>query len=106
MFSYLAHPDLPRCNISREAAERLCLAAKNEGVPIECNLLGIKGDRWYPKRDFFQVAAKVGCQVILGADAHLPEAFMCEAEENYARRLLSECGITPVEKLELRSPLR
>ncbi len=106
MFSYLAHPDLPNCNISYEAAKRLCLAAKNEGIPIECNLLGIKGNRWYPKRDFFRVAAEVGCQVILGTDAHLPDSFICEAEESYARKLLSECGITPIEKLELRRPLK
>ncbi len=108
MFTYLAHPDLPNYNGSREtllaAFTKLCSIANEAGVPVECNLLGIKGGRWYPKRDFFEIAAREGCPVVLGLDAHTPDSFICGEEENHARKMLAECGITPMEKPTLRSP--
>lgn len=109
-FSYLAHPDLPNVSCSREvlrqAAKEICLSAKEEGMPLECNLLGVMGNRWYPKKDFFEVAGEVGCQVILGLDAHSPDSFICEKYEKDAREMLSQCGIVPIEKLTLRRPFK
>lgn len=108
IFSYIAHPDLPNFSgepqLFRDAMREICVAAKNEGIPLECNLLGIMGDRWYPKRELFQVAAEVGNDVILGLDAHSPDSFICEEAEKNARLMLAECGITPIEKLTLRRP--
>lgn len=110
MFSYLAHPDLPNYSGDKanllSAYKDLCQIAKGEGIPVECNLLGIQGGRWYPKREFFEVAADVGCDVILGLDAHLPDSFICEDAENNARKMLADCGITPIEKLTLRRPFK
>ena len=110
MFSYLAHPDLPNYSGDRanllSAYKDLCEIAKGKGIPVECNLLGIQGGRWYPKRDFFEVAADIGCDVILGLDAHSPDSFICADAENNARKMLSECGITPIEKLTLRRPFK
>lgn len=109
LFSCIAHPDLPSFDISDpyfyDSAAEICLAAKNEGIPVELNLLGIQGNRCYPKKEFFKVAKEVGCDVILGLDAHSPNSFLCEEHESYARKLLSEAGIAPLEKLELRRPL-
>ncbi|MBR6650838.1 MAG: histidinol-phosphatase [Clostridia bacterium] len=108
LFTYLAHPDLPNFRGSEETLQkvhlRLCETAKAAGVPIECNLLGIKGNRWYPKKSFFEIAAKVGCPVVLGLDAHSPDAFNHEKEEKIALDLLRECGIIPIDKPIIRRP--
>ena len=108
MFTYLAHPDLPDFRGSEEtlakAHLRLCEIAKTVNVPVECNLLGIKGNRWYPKKSFFEAAAKTGCDVVLGLDAHTPDAFSYAKEEKIALDLLKECGIIPIEKPDIRRP--
>ena len=108
LFTYLAHPDLPNYSGSEEALKkahlRLCEIAKEANVPVECTLLGIKGNRWYPKKSFFEAAAKVGCPVVLGLGAHTPDAFNCKNEEKIALDLLSECGIIPIDKPIIRRP--
>ena len=108
MFSYLAHPDLPNYTEDeetlRKAHLKLCEIAKTADVPVECNLLGIMGNRWYPQKSFFEAAAQIGCDVVLGLDAHSPQAFDCEKEEKTALDLLAECGIIPMEKPILRRP--
>lgn len=108
MFTYLAHPDLPdfRGNeeILAKAHLRLCEIARAADVPVECNLLGIKGNRWYPKKSFFEAAAKTGCPVVLGLDAHEPDAFNHSKEEKIALDLLRECGIIPIDKPVIRRP--
>lgn len=108
LFTYLAHPDLPNYRGSEETLSkvhlRLCEIAKAADVPVECNLLGIKGNRWYPKKSFFEAAKKTGCNVVLGLDAHTPDAFRCEKEEKFALDLLRECGIIPIDKPIIRRP--
>lgn len=108
LFSCLAHPDLPSFDVSNpyfyDSAKEICSAAKKEGIPVECNLLGISGRRCYPKNEFFKVANEIGCDVILGLDAHTPNAFFCEEHEAYALKLLKESGITPIERMQLRKP--
>lgn len=108
IFSYIAHPDLPNVTCSddaiRKAAREICAAAMEEGIPVECNLLGIMGKRWYPKKVFFEEAGKMGCPVVLGLDAHLPDSFICEEHEANALKMLSECKVTPIEKLNVRRP--
>ena len=48
------------------------------------------------------MAAEEGCTVILGRDAHSPEALLDEKTEKKALDILSTLGITPVEKVNLR----
>ena len=85
LFIYVAHPDLfmrhrtddqftPAC---MEAADMICLAAKEQGMPIEYNLLGLGNllsghSRGYPSDPFWQYARKYDNDVILGVDAHDP----------------------------------
>lgn len=104
-FLYLAHPDV--VNFCGDAAfyqkemTRLCTAAKEMAIPLEYNLLGLAGNRHYPGKRFFQLAAKVGNTVVLGCDAHTPDmvanpALLLKAEQN-----LSALGLTPVPELKL-----
>ena len=85
LFIYVAHPDLfmrhrtdeqftPAC---MEAADMICQAAKEQGMPIEYNLLGLGNllsghSRGYPSDPFWQYARKYDNDVILGVDAHDP----------------------------------
>ena len=100
-FLYIAHPDIigtdysPKC-VEREFT-RLCQGAKENDIPLEINLLGVRENRRYPCREFFKIAAKVGNEVIIGLDAHSPNAFFSPAEEN-ARAMAQILGLRLIEK--------
>lgn len=77
-FAILAHPDMPTCFNTKEQKEieytRLCLEAKKLNIPLELNLLGIREGRTYPTESFFEIAGKVGNDIVIGFDAHSPSA--------------------------------
>ncbi len=83
MYCYVAHPDLfmrPRLGFDKaceHAADIICQAAKEYGLPIEYNLLGLNSEltgnsRGYPDADFWRYVRKWDNDVILGVDAHAP----------------------------------
>ncbi|MBQ7726284.1 MAG: PHP domain-containing protein, partial [Clostridia bacterium] len=63
-FTYLAHPDI--CNFLGDEGwyekemTRLCTAAKQAGIPLEVNMLGLKTDRHYSSKRFFKIAKQCG----------------------------------------------
>lgn len=77
-FTYLCHPDM--CNFVGDEEHyvkemtRLCKGAKSLNIPIEMNLQGLREGRFYPTKRFISIAAEIGNQYILGADAHSPDA--------------------------------
>ncbi|MBQ4353664.1 MAG: histidinol-phosphatase [Clostridia bacterium] len=77
VYTYVAHPDLFRCTCTDEIYEkefgRLIEYAKNAGIPLEINLLGIRDNRHYPTERFFRLCGEIGAQVVLGCDAHSPD---------------------------------
>ncbi len=79
-FTYVAHPDLANFagdkEVYRYEAERLCEGAKALGMPLEVNLLGFAERRCYPNPLFWEVARKVGCDVVIGLDAHAPDVYV------------------------------
>ncbi len=89
-FTYLAHPDLCHFHGSLKAYERemtrLIETAKRKDVPLEINLLGFESLRHYPNHVFWSIAGDIGCDVVLGSDAHesgkiKPERALCYAEK-------------------------
>lgn len=106
LFTYFAHPDL----INFRGSERLfrhhmrdiCREARGCGVPLEFNLLGLSCGKHYPNPVFWELAAEEGCDVILGRDAHDPEALLDEKIEAEALRILESLGIFPIDKAKLR----
>lgn len=106
LFSYLAHPDLlyftgdPRAY--RHCMKDVCRAAKDCGLPLEMNLLGILTGRNYPNPVFWELAAEEDCTVILGRDAHTPEQLHDRQSEALARRLVDRLGLKTVDTVELK----
>jgi histidinol-phosphatase (PHP family) len=73
-FLYIAHPDIMNYrglgSVYEWEMSRLCRAAKEEGIPLEINLLGVKEQKVYPRERFWKIAAETGNDVVLGLDAH------------------------------------
>ncbi len=107
LFTYFAHPDLVHFlgdpAVFRRHMRDICREAKNCGIPLEFNLLGLAGERHYPNPHFWEVVAEEGCDVILGRDAHTPESLLDGRTETQAVRILKELGIVPLETVNLRS---
>ena len=84
LFCYLAHPDIVLKTYGefdgecQRQMERLCAAAKRLNMPIEYNLWGVhlyEAEKdtiglGYPYPPFWQIAADVGCEAVVGSDAH------------------------------------
>ena len=107
LFTYFAHPDLMHFvgdpHTYRQEIRRLCRAAKACDIPLEINLLGLYLQRHYPSRRFWEIAAEEGCKVILGCDAHRPDAFLDPKPETAARKMVTELGLELLEDLPLRA---
>ena len=96
-FLYLAHPDVGGYNAPPEAVEfeyrRLCEGAKKMGIPLELNLLGVRRKRYYPNERFFRIAAEVGNDVLIGADAHYPEALSKNNGYDEGMEIIKRTGV-------------
>lgn len=106
LFSYFAHPDLLRFTgdetVYTEQMQRLCLAAKSMDIPLEVNLLGLRGGRFYPSERFFRLANACGCTFVAGIDAHDPDCFyQPETFEPY-REFIRACSLRIRDELPLR----
>ena len=107
-FSYVAHPDLIHYvgqdqELYRSEMLRLCRTAKALDIPLEINCLGLCDGRHYPNREFWRIAAGSGCRVILGSDAHTPDAVGSPEITRRAMAFAAEFGIDPIDTLALRS---
>ena len=108
LFSYIAHPDLV-CftgdeDVYLREAKRLCLASRDLDIPLEINLLGIRGSRHYPSDRFFSIAGKVGAPVTIGVDAHASNDLLNKETLNIAMKLIKKhnlnyIGIPKIRKI-------
>jgi histidinol-phosphatase (PHP family) len=105
LFTYFAHPDLIRYpvddDIYNKHIRRLCEGAKVLGIPLEINLLGLSERRHYPRENFWRIAAEVGNDVILGCDAHKPDAVANTDDLKLAYDYASKFGFSPLERVKL-----
>lgn len=104
-FLYLAHPDLinyrgDEANYTREMT-RLCKALKEMNIPLEINLLGLLGNRHYPNERFWEIAGKVGNDVIFGIDAHETEQIGEMSCYKKGLELAERYGLHVLEKLNI-----
>lgn len=108
VFTYFAHPDT--LNFTGDSAfyerqmKRLCEHALARNVPLEFNLTGMRTPYIYPHEPFFQIAAEVGNPVILGFDAHEPDAITRKDTVRAGMRIVRKLGLTLLDTAEIRSP--
>ncbi|MBO7214894.1 MAG: histidinol-phosphatase [Clostridia bacterium] len=103
-FIYLAHPDIVGYDFSEKVVDReysrLLQFAKDNDFPVEVNVLGISGNRWYSKRKIFTLAKQIGTKVIIGIDAHSPQA-ISQHSFDLANELVSGLNLNIIEKLDI-----
>ncbi len=106
-FTYIAHPDLfnfvGNPNIYQEQMRRICKTSIATETPLELNLLGVRDHRHYPNLLFWEVAGQEGCDVVLGMDAHNPEAFLNTQQEVDALKIIGAYGLNLLETVPLKS---
>lgn len=104
--TYLAHPDLFRFEGDEGVYTRymrgLCRDAKNCGIPLEINLLGLRGSRHYPNRRFWELAGEEDCKVVLGNDAHTPQSLTDTQAEVQAMEWIRQLGLELLETVPLQ----
>lgn len=107
-FAYIAHPDLPLYTgkngeeETKRVFREICKAAKDYGVPLEINMLGLTRGAHYPNEMFFEIAGEYGNDVIIGMDIHNPKHFgndkaieeCVSIAEKYKLNLLQKLDIT------------
>lgn len=108
-FTYLAHPDVINytggdLDFYREQMTKIVVAAKKINLPLELNLLGIRGKRNYPTPAFWEMAAKYNPDVILGSDAHSPFRVADKDEIVEALRMADKYGLHVIEEIEFVNP--
>ncbi len=109
LFTYFAHPDILNYvgddhSFWREQVRRICREARQCGIPLEINLLGMLELKHYPNDRFWEIAAEEGCDVILGRDAHEPDQLLMEEFENRGMAIVQHYGLHLLETVPLRKP--
>ena len=109
LFTYFAHPDILNYvgedqSFWREQVRRICREARQCGIPLEINLLGMLELKHYPNDRFWEIAAEEGCDVILGRDAHEPGQLLMEEFENRGLAIVQHYGLHLLETVPLRKP--
>lgn len=106
-FTYLAHPDIVRYlgdrNIYERHMRRICRASIDTATPLEINFLGLATGRHYPNDVFWQLVGEEGCPVVLGIDAHEPEAILDTATEQKALETVEKYGLHLLNTVPLKA---
>lgn len=108
VFTYFAHPDTlnftPGGALYEQQMRRLCEHALKKNVPLEFNLTGMRAPSICPHEPFFQIAAETGNPVILGFDAHNPDALTRRDTVRAGMKIIKKLGLTLLDRAEIVSP--
>lgn len=110
LFSYIAHPDIFLKSYGKfdsfceEASRKIILKAIETNTPIEYNLLGLSnnikdGKEGYPNSSFWKIAAELKPQVVVGIDAHSPEAYLDSELFTMGYKNLEALGLEVTDKI-------
>lgn len=112
-FSCFAHPDIINyVTATREDGEfleseyeRLIRAAIKTETPLEINLCGRRSGRNYPDPRFWQMAGKLGADVVISSDAHAPWQVADPEELKIGYRIVKENRLKLLDTLPLKNPI-
>ena len=100
-YLYVAHPDLVNFTgeevLYKQHMKRLCVALKEEDIPIEINILGLWESRQYPAKRFLELAKETGNKAIIGMDAHSPKQLLNTETVERAKMLCAEYKLPLVD---------
>ncbi len=111
LFAYFAHPDLfmrsykTFDNDCEQMSRQLCEKAKELNIPLEYNISGyIYNESFhcptgFPNKNFWTIAKEVGCQVIIGYDAHDNTVYETEKYRARALKEIADLGLELIECL-------
>ena len=109
-FMYVAHPDIFNFDGDEKVYDKymnqLIAELKKRKLPIEINCLGYRArnrkirPKPYPRLHFVELAAKQGCDFIVGMDAHKPEQLAdyenvdgcVKMAQQFGGKVISYCG--------------
>ena len=107
LYTYVAHPDLNNyagdMDEYAEAMRPICEVSLETDTPLEINLLGIRGNRPYPKECFWRVCSEYGCKVVVGSDAHSPDELRVCDDFTRAMEIVDKYGLNYTDEIKLRS---
>ncbi len=97
-FSYLAHPDLIYFTgpdaVYQNQMRRLVEASIALSIPLEVNMYGFIGGRWYPNDRFYSMASEMGASFVIGCDAHNPKIIAQPEDVPFFKEFLDKNGIS------------
>ncbi|MBQ7581734.1 MAG: histidinol-phosphatase [Lachnospiraceae bacterium] len=108
-FTYLAHPDLINFTgsdaIYQNHMRRLVETAITLSIPLEVNMYGFIGGRWYPKDRFFSMASVMGASFVIGCDAHNPKIIAQPEDVPFFKDFLDRNDISADDNLVTLRPV-
>lgn len=114
LFKFVAHPDyymgsyLKWDRTAIRCAKMICRTAKRKKIPLEYNFGSIRsgmkilGDEYrfsYPYDNFWKIAKKYNCKIILGLDCHRPQDFT-HPNNDLGYKKVKELDLQPIQKLD------
>ncbi len=104
-FTYIAHPDIINFRGERKIYDKymteICKMAKEKDIPLEINALGLRENRNYPGKRFFELAKEIGNKFVIGIDAHEENAF---TNYHFAKEFADSLGLKIEENVKLVRP--
>lgn len=111
LFKYFAHPELfMRCWTKLNddyyyVCRKICEKAKELDIALEYNISGYNYNRdfnanAYPNKDFWTIAAEVGCKAIIGLDAHKNTDYETDINRNRALAELTALNIEVIDTIQ------
>ena len=115
LFLYVCHPDYfmgayaefdKTCIL---CSEEICKCAARLDIPLEFNFAAIRRGKYklggeerflYPHVEFWKIARKYNCKVVLGLDAHAPSEIVHERND-WGYKLVKDLKLNVVDKLDL-----
>lgn len=115
LFKCVAHPDyfmgsyLKWDKFTIKCSKMICRTAKRKKIPLEYNFGSIRsgmkivGDEYrfsYPHDNFWKIAKKYKCKIILGLDCHRPQDFT-HPNNDLGYQKVKELDLTVMNKLDI-----
>lgn len=105
VFSYIAHPDIfnykNEIRAYRQEMRKICVASRENEIPLEINFLGIRDGRIYPNKEFLKLAGEENSPITFGFDAHSVESAYDGESLKKAKEAVSTYHLNYIGKPEI-----